>query len=307
MTMELLQPKYLDWELRRPDVQYRNILQQIMQEGVDGPTRQDEPCRTSPWPFTMNFDFTNGFPVITERDITAFWSTPIDELFAFINGARTEPVMRAFGVKWWKRWGTPAKCLKRGLTPGDFGPGSYGWVLHDYPSPDGLPFDQFFELVEQIKRFPDERRHMTTTWSPPYVFRTRNENSYVTIAPCHGSLVKVRILNGKLYLQMVQRSADMVVGVPSNMVQYAALTLAIASLTGFEPAGFSHILLDPHIYHNHFKFVATQLEREARIFPEVRLNPSAAAVDSIHRFRGHHFALEGYQPHPAIDDIPVAT
>src|SRR5258705_109230 len=184
---------------------------------------------------TMRFPLANGFPVITERSIASFWRKPIGELCAFINGATTLEDLREFGCDWWDAWATEEKTSRRGLPPGDIGPGSYGGAFHDFPTSEGPGFDQFAHLVEQLRELPADRTHFVSPWIPQYQTRGAGKLPRSTIAPCHG-WVHVRILNGRLHLHMFQRSGDVPVGVPSNMVQYAALALMLEQLTDFEPA-----------------------------------------------------------------------
>lgn len=298
---------YLPISERKADYQYTNMLSAIVNNGLRGSSRQGIDCITLLYAYKMDFFLPNGFPVITERDISSFWRAPIDELFAFLCGVRNEPELRERGIKWWKPWATASKCTKRGLIEGDLGPGSYGDAFHDYPSYDGKPFDQIAELVTQIRQYPEERRHMITNWIPPRVFRTRNPDSSVTIAPCHGSLVKVRILSDTLNLQMVQRSGDVPVGVPSNMIQYAALMLALCQILGFKPGYYSHIILDPHIYDDQLPAVEQILARIPKTLPTVKINTEGQSITDIHNFRGSHFELSDYDASPAIPSIPVAS
>jgi thymidylate synthase len=301
-------PGYRSYGNRVPDRQYSELLYSIVRDGIKTPTRQGVSCLSLPRPAMMHFDLRNGAPVITERDVSGFWQKPIDELFAFVNGIHSEPVLRKdWGVSWWGEWATPEKTIKRGFAAGDIGPrGSYGPAFHDYPSPDGVPFDQFLELVSQIRLYPDDRRHMVTNWLPPFVFRTRNADSEVTIAPCHGSLVYVRILNGELYLRMVQRSGDVPVGVPSNMIQYTALALALGQVTGFPARAFSHIILDPHIYTDQLEAVELMIARAPYRFGCIDFASDSPPAD-IHDYRSGHFLLREYGPHQPILGIPVAT
>jgi thymidylate synthase len=296
--------EYLPAELRKPDSQYHDLLERILAEGEQVPTRQG-PAALTLLQQTMRFDLANGFPMITERSIGSFWQKPIGELCAFINGATTLPELAEFGCDWWGPWATPAKTGKRGLPPGDIGPGSYGGAFHHFPdaTPDG--FDQFTHLVGQLTELPDIRTHFVSPWIPQYQLRGAGKQPKTTIAPCHG-WVHVRVLNGRLHLHMFQRSGDVPVGVPSNMVQYAALLLMLEQLTGYPAASYYHTISDAHIYADQVDKVRLMLAREPRRLPTVLLTDAGRAVTDIHDFRAEHFTLADYAPHPGIGRIPVA-
>jgi thymidylate synthase len=295
--------RYTPYDQRTPDRQYRDLLGRILERGEQTPTRQGPPALTL-MQQTMRFDLANGFPMITERSLATFWHKPIGELCAFINGATTLEELEAFGCDWWDDWATPEKTASRGLPPGDIGPGSYGGAFHDFPTREGPGFDQFQHLVEQIIELPADRTHFVSPWIPQYQVRGAGKVPRTTIAPCHG-WVHVRILNGRLHLHMFQRSGDVPVGVPSNMVQYAALALMLAHLTGHEAAAYYHTISDAHIYSDQVERVRTMLAREPRRLPTVDLTEAGRAVKDIHDFRAEHFELADYDPHPGLR-IPVS-
>lgn len=297
--------RYLPYAERTPDGQYRELLRRVLDEGVRVPTRQG-PAALTLMQQTMRFDLANGFPLITERSLASFWRKPIGELCAFINGATTLKELAEFGCDWWDAWATDAKTSKRGLAPGELGPGSYGGAFQAFPSleqPEG--FDQFRHLVEQIRELPGDRTHFVSPWIPQYLVRGTGKTPKATIAPCHG-WVHVRVLDGRLHLHMFQRSGDLPIGVPSNMVQYAALLLMLEHLTGYEASTYYHTISDAHIYEDQADSVRLMLDREPRALPTVRLNDVGLAVTDVHGFRGEHFDAADYDPHPGIPRIPVA-
>ncbi len=296
---------YKPFEERTPDSQYKDVLQNILDNGRWSETRQGPRAKTIIGA-QMHFVLSNGFPVITDRSIGSFWFKAIGELCAFINGARTREQLAEFGCTWWDQWTSEEKTSKRGLEPGDIGPGSYGAAFHDFPTADGGTFDQFKHLVEQINELPELRTHFVTPWVPQYIVRGKGKHQKVTIAPCHG-WVHVRILDNKLSLHMYQRSGDVPIGVPSNMVQYAALALMLGHLTGYEPYEYVHTISDAHIYEDQIEKILPMMERESLPFPTVRLTEEGKKVTDIHDFRAEHFEIEDYHPHPSIVGIPVAT
>ncbi len=297
--------EYRPFEQRKPSTQYREVLERVLAHGVRVPTRQG-PAALTLMQQAMFFPLAEGFPVITERSIGTFWRKPIGELCAFINGATTVEQLKEFGCDWWDAWTTPEKTLKKNLQPGDIGPGSYGGAFHDFPTSEGPTFDQFKHLVEQIRELPGDRTHFVSPWIPQYQVRGEGKIPRTTIAPCHG-WVHVRVLDGGLHLHMFQRSGDVPVGVPSNMIQYAALTLMLEHLTGHRAVAYYHTISDAHIYSDQVGAVEQMLAVDPLPLPTVHLNAAGHAVTDIHDFRAEHFDLADYHPHPAIRAIPVAT
>jgi thymidylate synthase len=294
---------YRPVELRTPDSQYRDLLSRLLTTGEKTPTRQG-PAALTLMQQTMRFDLANGFPVITERNVSSFWSKAIGELCAFINGATTLAELAEFGCDWWGPWATEEKTAKRGLAPGDIGPGSYGAAFHDFPTAEGVPFNQFRHLVEQLRELPELRTHFVSPWIPQYQVRGAGKRPRTTIAPCHG-WVHVRVLDGRLHVHMFQRSGDVPVGVPANMIQYAALALMLEALTGFPAATYYHTISDAHVYEDQIPQARTMVDREPRRLPTVALTAAGRAVTDIHDFRAEHFTLADYDPHPGLR-IPVA-
>ena len=289
---------------RDPDAQYRELQARILAAGEPVPTRQG-PAALTLMQQTMRFDLANGFPVITERSMKSFWRKPIGELCAFMNGATSLAELAEFGCDWWEPWATPEKTAKRGLPPGQLGPGSYGGAFRHFPTADGVGFDQFAHLVEQLRELPGDRTHFVSPWIPQYQVRGRGKTPRTTIAPCHG-WVHVRVLGSGLHLHMFQRSGDVPVGVPANMIQYAALLLMLEQLTGIGAVAYYHTISDAHIYADQVDSVRVMLAREPRRLPTVRLTELGRKVTDIHEFRPEHFELGDYDPHPAIPAIPVS-
>ena len=288
---------------RKPDTQYRDLLQFILDHGEVTETQQETDAITFIAPPSLHFNLNNGFPLITERDISSFWKQAIGEIFCFVNGGRTLSTLEKFGCKWWSPWATEAKCAKRGLMTGDLGPGSYGPAFHDFPMVDGGTFNQWQHIVEQITEYPHLRTHFVSPWIPQYVGRGKGKAQKVVVAPCHG-WVHVRVINGKLILHMFQRSADVTVGDPANIAQYAALLMALAHVLGLKAHQLVVSFSDAHIYVNQVDAVKKMLSREPRRFPTVTMDTS---VTNLFDFRKEHFVLgDDYHPHPAIKEIPVA-
>lgn len=283
------------------DTQYHELLERLLHDGEWSPTRQGPRTKTV-LGHTMRFDLQQCFPMITERDLSGFWRGAIGELCAMINGARTLERFAEFGCNWWGPWATEAKCSKRGLETGDIGPASYGDVFANYPGPDGRPFHQWLALVDQIKHDPEVKTHVITNWLAGHLTRAYGHQPTPTIAPCHGH-VQVTILGDTLNLEMIQRSGDVPIGVPSNLVQYAAITLALAHLTGYRAGQYVHHIANAHFYENQIDSVREMVEREPRALPTARFDGGVGFITDV---RPEMFEIEGYDPHPAIARIPVA-
>lgn len=299
---------------RTPDDQYKKLLKDVLDHGIkadfsSGAVGPDVDALTLVGPRPMRFRLSNGFPMITERNMdpkmsalpVTIWRQAIAEICAFINGARTVKELEKFGVYWWKDWCTEKKCKKRGLETGDLGPGSYGAAFHDFPTSEGKPFNQFQHIVEQIKEEPQLRTHFITPWIPQYTGRGKGKTQKVVVCPCHGWL-NIRVIDGKLILHMMQRSGDVPIGVPSNMVQYAALAMMLARVTGTEAYEYVHTISDAHIYVDQIPAVEKMLERESRPFPTMKINTEKY---DIFDFRKEDFELTDYNPYPGIKGIPV--
>lgn len=296
---------------RTPDTQYQRLLRDVLEKGVRTQTQQETDAITLIGPNPLHFKLANGFPMITERNMApktserlpvTIWQQAVAEIIGFMNGARTLEQLESFGCSWWAPWGTPEKCHKRGLETGDLGPGSYGAAFHDFPTAEGETYNQFKNIIEQIKEFPHLRTHFISPWVPQYTIRGTGKQQKVVVAPCHG-WIHLRVLDSKLTLHMFQRSGDIPVGVPSNMVQYAALLLMIAQATGLEPYEYVHSFSDAHIYVDQVPAVEEMLKREPRPFPVVKLTSDSTDLFS---FRKDDFELSEYTPHPGIKNIPVA-
>lgn len=299
------------YEQREPDNQYKGLLREILDNGIETETQQGVRAITHIAPKPLRFRFDNGFPLITERNMSpdtsqklpvTIWQQAIAEICCFINGGRTVKELEDFGCYWWDMWATPEKCAKRGLETGDLGPGSYGAAFHDFPQTDGGTYNQFKNIIEQMKEMPHLRTHFISPWIPQYIIRGKGKTQKVVVVPCHG-WIHFRVLDNKLTLHMFQRSGDVPVGVPSNMVQYSALLMMVAQVTGTQPYEYVHSFSDAHIYVDQLPAVETMLSRESYPFPTVRIDNS---IKDIFSFRKEHFTLSEYKFYPGIKGIPVA-
>ena len=262
--------------------QYLDLLRHIRANGVMKEDRTGTGTQ-SVFGYQMRFDLSEGFPLLTTKKVHL--KSIIYELLWFIAGDTNVKYLQDHGVTIWDEWADEN---------GDLGP-VYGHQWRSWPAPDGRVIDQLSMAIDTIKRNPDSRRMLVTAWNPAEVDK-------MALPPCH-CLFQFYVAGGKLSCQLYQRSADVFLGVPFNIASYALLTMMIAQVCGLEPGEFVHTTGDTHIYRNHFEQVATQLSREPRPLPRMRLNPD---VKSLFDFKYEDFTLEGYDPWPAIK-APVAV
>ena len=292
--------KYSNYEDRSPQGQYKNIIRTVLDNGIWTPSpmvdeNTGELLQTCDYMYGISTTFDilkNGAPIITERNVGAFYDKAVNELFAFIKGAHTSEQLKEAGCNFWDPWVTEKKCAKRGLETGDLGPGSYGSAFADFPMPDGNTFNQFVEVIKQMKEHPEYKTHFITPWIPYYTIRNEDHQQKVVVCPCHG-WIHFRILNGTLYTNMFQRSCDILVGLPSNWAQYTALHLAMAQILDLEVGNFTHIISDAHIYENQMPWVEEILAREEAPFPDLIITKPE---ETIFEYSSENFELKNYNP-----------
>ena len=257
--------------------QYLDLLQHILDNGVDKSDRTGTGTR-SVFGYQMRFNLEEGFPLITTKKVHL--KSIIYELLWFLRGDTNVKYLQEHGVRIWNEWADP-------LT-GDLGH-IYGYQRRSWPNYTGGFIDQTSEAIETIKNNPDSRRIIVSAWN---VADLDNMN----LPPCH-AFFQFYVADGRLSLQLYQRSADTFLGVPFNIASYALLLMMVAQVTGLKAGDFVHTLGDAHIYNNHFEQVKLQLTREPRTLPKMILNPE---VKNIFDFKYEDFRLEGYDPHPHI-------
>ena len=274
--------------------QYLELMRQVRKRGV----RKGDRTGTgtlSLFGYQMRFDLSQGFPLVTTKRVHL--RSIIHELLWFLRGETNIQSLREQRVSIWDEWATEE---------GDLGP-VYGYQWRSWPTPTGGHVDQIAQVIEQIRRFPDSRRHIVTAWNPADLPdeaigpQANVRLGRMALAPCH-AFFQFYVAEGRLSCQLYQRSADVFLGVPFNIASYALLTLMAAQVTGLQPGDFIHSFGDVHLYLNHLEQADTQLHREPRPLPRMALNP---AVDSIFGFRFEDFELTGYDPHPSIQ-APIA-
>lgn len=257
--------------------QYLDLLQKILDEGVKKEDRTGTGT-ISIFGHQMRFDLSEGFPLLTTKKVHL--KSIIYELLWFLEGNTNAGWLQERGVRIWNEWADPET--------GDLGH-IYGYQWRSWPDYNGGFIDQISEAVDAIKHNPDSRRIIVSAWN---VADLGNMN----LPPCH-AFFQFYVANGKLSLQLYQRSADCFLGVPFNIASYALLCMMMAQVCGLEPGDFIHTTGDTHIYLNHLDQVHLQLSREPRKLPRMHINPD---VKDIFKFQYEDFTLEDYDPYPAI-------
>ena len=231
------------------------------------------------------FNLRNSFPCLTTKKLHL--RSIIHELLWFLKGDTNIKYLKDNKVTIWDEWADEN---------GNLGP-VYGEQWRKWKTADGLNIDQIKELIKNIKENPNSRRHIVSAWNP-------GELNKMALPPCHAFFqLYVDTESKELSCQLYQRSADLFLGVPFNIASYSLLTMMIAQVCSLKPGEFVHTFGDLHIYSNHIEQVNTQLQREPRELPKMKINPN---IKSIDEFTYEDFELEGYDPHPSIA-APIAV
>lgn len=256
--------------------QYLDLLQRIVTEG----SRKEDRTRTgtlSVFGHQMRFNLAEGFPLLTTKKLHL--KSIIHELLWFLNGDTNVKYLQENGVRIWNEWADEN---------GELGP-VYGHQWRSWPDYNGGHIDQIQDIVNALKNNPDSRRMIVSAWNVAEV-------DQMALPPCH-CLFQFYVADGKLSLQLYQRSADTFLGVPFNIASYALLTMMMAQVCGLQPGDFIHTTGDTHLYLNHLEQAKEQLQRVPRALPKMVINPN---VTSIFDFKYDDFTLEGYNPLPHI-------
>ncbi|WP_306025720.1 thymidylate synthase [Oceaniradius stylonematis] len=256
--------------------QYHDLMRLVMDNGTDRADRTGTGTR-SVFGHQMRFDLADGFPLVTTKKLHI--RSIVIELLWFLRGDTNIAWLKENGVSIWDEWAD---------ANGDLGP-VYGAQWRSWPAGGGQTIDQIEKLVAGIRTNPDSRRHIVSAWNPALV-------DDMALPPCH-CLFQFYVADGRLSCQLYQRSADIFLGVPFNIASYALLTHMIAHVCDLEVGDFVHTFGDAHIYANHFEQVETQLAREPRPLPTLKIT---RAVPSIFDFAFEDFEISGYDPHPHI-------
>lgn len=256
--------------------QYLDLLQKVLDEGVNKEDRTGTGT-ISIFGHQSRYNMSEGFPVVTTKKLHL--KSIIHELLWFLNGDTNIKYLNDNGVKIWDEWADE---------DGGLGP-IYGYQWRSWPDYNGKHIDQISQIVNDIKSNPDSRRLIVSSWNVADLPK-------MNLQPCH-AFFQFYVADGKLSLQLYQRSADLFLGVPFNIASYALLLKMMAQVTGLEEGDFIHTFGDAHIYTNHFEQVKLQLSRDIRPLPEMKINPD---VKDIFSFKFEDFELVNYDPHPLI-------
>jgi len=270
--------------------EYLKALRTVLEHGAQSTDRTGTGT-VSHFGMQCRYDLREGFPLVTTKKLHL--RSIVHELLWFLSGDTNIAYLQRNGVRIWDEWADEA---------GDLGP-VYGHQWRHFPrvtqGPEGQPVvgevDQITDLLEAIRTTPDSRRLIVSAWNP-------GEIAQMALPPCH-TLWQVRIVGDTMHLQLYQRSADMFLGVPFNIASYALLLAMLAHVTGYKAGEFIHSIGDAHIYSNHMEQVRTQLTREPRPRPTLRIERE---VKSIFDFQFEDLAFLNYDPLPAIK-APVAV
>ena len=256
--------------------QYLQLLQRVLDEGVHKEDRTGTGT-ISVFGHQMRFRMSDGFPLLTTKKLHL--KSIIYELLWFLNGDTNVKYLQEHGVRIWNEWADPDGSLGH----------IYGYQWRSWPDYDGGHIDQIQEAVDTIKNNPDSRRIIVSSWNVADLSR-------MNLPPCH-TFFQFYVADGKLSLQLYQRSADIFLGVPFNIASYALLLKMMAQVTGLQEGDFVHTFGDAHIYNNHIEQARLQLTREPRTLPKMIINPE---VKNIFDFKYEDFTLQDYDPHPHI-------
>ena len=256
--------------------QYLDLLQHVLDHGILKEDRTGTGTH-SVFGYQMRFDLQDGFPLLTTKKLHL--KSIIHELLWFLKGDTNVKYLQENGVRIWNEWADEN---------GDLGH-IYGYQWRSWPDYNGGHIDQIKEAIHTIQNNPDSRRIIVSAWN---VADLNNMN----LPPCH-AFFQFYVANGRLSLQLYQRSADTFLGVPFNIASYALLLQMVAQVTGLQTGDFVHTLGDTHIYTNHLEQVKLQLSREPRPLPQMKINPD---IKDIFSFKYEDFELVNYDPWPHI-------
>lgn len=256
--------------------QYHDMLRHILAQGT---VRRDRTGTgtISVFGYQNRYDLRRGFPLLTTKKVHL--KSIIHELLWFLAGDTNVRYLQENGVRIWNEWARP---------DGDLGH-IYGYQWRSWPTPGGGHLDQISQALDLIRNHPESRRIIVSAWNA-------GEIDDMALPPCH-ALFQFYVSDGRLSLQLYQRSADSFLGVPFNIASYALLTMMMAQVTGLQPGEFVHTFGDLHLYLNHVEQARLLLSRTPRPLPRMILNPD---VTDLFAFRYEDFRLEGYDPWPAI-------
>lgn len=301
---------------RHPEYQYLDLLRDILDHGVEKHDHNTGMGLTSVFGRQMRFDLSEGFPLLTTKKVP--WNSIMHELYWFMSGQTNIKYLVDNKVPIWNDY--PYKIYKDKAGKGEFPelskeefiekirvdeefakahgelPRIYGEQWRAWPASDGRKIDQLAWVIDTLKNFPERKHAVLSAWNPQFLYAMAKPGEALSFPLCH-ILFHFNVSGNKLSCLLYQRSCDTFLGVPFNIASYAALTMIIAKIAGYEPGEFIHTLGDVHIYHDHLEQVKEQLTREPKPFPRLVLSNEITDLES---FRPEMVTLEGYDPHPPL-------
>lgn len=301
---------------KHPEYQYLDLLQDIMDNGTLKHDHNTGNGLTSVFGRQMRFDLSEGFPLLTTKKV--YWNGIIHELYWFMSGQTNIKYLVDHKVPIWNDY--PYKIYVKKAEKGEFPnlskeefiekirtddafakahgelPRIYGEQWRAWPASDGRKIDQLAWVVDTLKNFPERKHAVLSAWNPQFLYAMAKPGEALSFPLCH-ILFHFNVSGNKLSCLLYQRSCDMFLGVPFNIASYAALTMIIAKIAGYEPGEFIHTLGDAHIYENHIEQAKEQIQRIPKAFPRLVLSDEIKNLDS---FKPEMVTLEGYDPHPPL-------
>lgn len=301
---------------KHPEYQYLDLMQEVLEKGEKKVDRGTDITLYSLFGRQTRYDLSEGFPLLTTKKV--YWKGVLHELYWFMSGQTNIKYLVDNNVHIWddypyKIYSKKAEERKLSkLTKEEFVeniktddafaekwgdlPRIYGEMWRKWPTKSGRTIDQLGFVLQEIQDDPDAKNLIVNSWNPEYLYTMATHEDASRFPICH-NMYQISNRNGKLSLQLYQRSADLFLGVPFNIASYALLTIILAHILGLQPGEFIHTFGDVHIYENHIPQVKEQLTRKPRPFPTVTIDQS---VTSLAEFRPEHVLLEGYDPYPMM-------
>ncbi|MCX6732020.1 MAG: thymidylate synthase [Candidatus Roizmanbacteria bacterium] len=295
-----------------PEYQYLNLLKDILDNGVRKVDRGTGDASYSVFGRQLRFDLSEGFPLLTTKKV--YWKGVLHELYWFLSGQSNIEYLVKNKVHIWDDYPYKIYVEKKGgnLSKEEFIariesdtkfakkwgnlPKIYGELWRRWPTRTGRTVDQLKWVIQEIKDDPNAHNLIVNSWNPEYLYTMAVKKDASRFPICH-NMYQVNIIDGKLSLQLYQRSADIFLGVPFNIASYALLTLLLAKITGYEPGEFIHTFGDVHIYEIHLDQVKEQLKRKPLPFPTISFNHTFKTADE---FQTEYVNLNNYEFHPPI-------
>lgn len=301
---------------KHPEYQYLDLLKDILKNGTRIVDRGTDVVLYSVFGRQTRYDLSEGFPLLTTKRV--YWKGVLHELYWFLSGQSNIKYLVDNNVHIWDDY--PYKYYVRKMNKSEvpsltkeefitkikdddqfaktYGelPRIYGEMWRRWPTRTGKTIDQVKWIIQELRDDPYAKNLIVNSWNPEYLYTMADYNDASLFPICH-NMYQINLKNGKLSLQLYQRSADMFLGVPFNIASYALLTIILAQITGYEPGEFIHTFGDVHIYENHIEQVKEQLKREPRPFPRIKLDTSIKNIDDFHPDK---VILENYDPHPML-------